>query len=95
MQARLCLSLISAQENDLLILDEVFEGADQFFREKISKRIKNMILKSGAVIFVSHSFEQIHQVCNRVLIIKNRQLIFDGSPEEGQRIYESAHGLEH
>lgn len=95
MQARLCLSLISAQENDLLILDEVFDGADQFFRKKISERIKNMILRSGAVIFVSHSYEQILQVCNRVLIIKNKQLIFDGPPEVGQNIYENEHGLGH
>lgn len=88
MQARLCLSLVSAKADDILILDEVFDGADQFFREKITARIKNIIQESGAVIFVSHSYDQILQVCNRVLILRDKKLIFDGDPILGQEIYE-------
>jgi ABC-type polysaccharide/polyol phosphate transport system ATPase subunit len=89
MQARLCLSLISARGNDLLILDEVFDGADQFFREKISNRVIEMIQKSGAVIFVSHSNDQVLKICNRVLVLNKKKLIFDGDPEEAQKIYAS------
>lgn len=87
MQARLCLSVISSQPSELLILDEVFDGADQFFREKISKRIVNMIEQSGAVIFVSHSNSQIEQVCNRVVLLNKGQVVFDGPPDEGIRLY--------
>ena len=43
MQARLCLSMVSCRPCDLLILDEVFDGDDIFFREKISKRILNIV----------------------------------------------------
>jgi ABC-type polysaccharide/polyol phosphate transport system ATPase subunit len=87
MQARLCLSLISAKGDDLLILDEVFDGADQFFREKVANRVIEMIKKSGAVIFVSHSNDQILKVCNRVIVLDKKKIIFDGDPEQGQRIY--------
>lgn len=87
MQARLSLSLISCLPSDLLILDEVFEGADQFFREKISGRVLKMIEKSGAVIFVSHSEEQVAKVCNRVLWIKEGRIAFDGEPNEGLNLY--------
>lgn len=89
MQARLCLSLISARGNDLLILDEVFDGADQFFREKVSIRVIEMIKKSGAVIFVSHSNDQILKVCNRVIVLNKKKIIFDGDPEEAQKVYSS------
>jgi ABC-type polysaccharide/polyol phosphate transport system ATPase subunit len=87
MKARIFLSLISSQAVDLLILDEVFNGADYFFNEKITERIKNTILKSGAVIFVSHSNELIEDVCNRVVVFKNKKIVFDGSPKEGIAYY--------
>jgi ABC-type polysaccharide/polyol phosphate transport system ATPase subunit len=88
MQARLCLSVISAAPTDVLILDEVFEGADRFFREKISTRIRNLIEKSGVVFFVSHASDQIRQVCNRVIVLQSGQIAYDGPVEEGLRYYE-------
>src|SRR5690606_40243843 len=62
MQARLSLSIISSKPTDLLILDEVFDGADEFFQAKISKRVLDMIHNSGSVIFVSHSPDQVIQI---------------------------------
>ncbi len=88
MQARLCLSLISCRPCDLLILDEVFDGADQFFRKKISLRILKMIEGSGAVLFVSHAAEQLRSVCNRLLILHQGRIAYDGPVSEGLRYYE-------
>ena len=87
MKARLFLSLISSHPVDLLILDEVFNGADYFFNEKITARIKDTILKSGAVVFVSHSNELLLEVCNRVIVFKNKRIVFDGEPKEGVQFY--------
>tara|TARA_R110000868_G_scaffold164359_12_gene396905 strand:- start:5713 stop:6501 length:789 start_codon:yes stop_codon:yes gene_type:complete len=87
MQARLSLSLISSKPTDLLILDEVFDGADEFFQEKISKRVLNMIHNSGAVIFVSHSPDQILQACNRAIFLNEGRIEIDGSPEEVIQYY--------
>lgn len=87
MQARLCLSLISAKPAEILILDEVFDGADTFFKEKISKRVLDMIQESGAVIFVSHSPDQIKEVCNRVVVLEHGQIAYDGDPESALSFY--------
>jgi ABC-type polysaccharide/polyol phosphate transport system ATPase subunit len=87
MQARLCLSLISAKACDVLILDEVFDGADLFFKEKLSKRVLKMIEESGAVLFVSHSPEQVHEICNRVIWLHHGQVMFDGDVQEGIERY--------
>lgn len=87
MNVRLCLSLISARPGDVLILDEVFDGADQFFREKVSKRILEMIRNSGAVVFISHSFDQIRKVCNRVIVLHQGKIVFDGAASEAEKIY--------
>ena len=89
MQTRLGLSLSAIRPSDLLILDEVFDGADMFFRDKISTRMLDVVHQSGAVIFVSHSIEQIRKVCNRVVVLQNGFIIFDGSVEEGLACYEN------
>lgn len=90
MQVRLCLSVLTMEPTDLLILDEVFEGADQFFREKIALRTLGMIEKSGAVIFVSHNEEQLLRVCNRAIILRNGEVYFDGDLREGLELYRTA-----
>lgn len=87
MQTRLSLSLVSAKGCDLLILDEVYDGADIFFQEKVSKRVLKMIEDSGAVIFVSHSLDQIEKVCNRLIVLNSAQIVYDGNVSEGIRIY--------
>ncbi|MEK7357367.1 MAG: ATP-binding cassette domain-containing protein [Bdellovibrionota bacterium] len=92
MQARLCLSILTMKETDVLILDEVFEGADQFFREKISARVLKMIEASGAVLFVSHNEEQLRRVCNRAIVLRHGKVAFDGPVEEGLDFYGNTNG---
>lgn len=83
MHARLGLSLATMKAADILILDEVFDGADQFFREKIAARTVRLMEKSGAVIFISHSLQQIRQVCNRVIVLEHGRITFDGAIDPG------------
>jgi ABC-2 type transport system ATP-binding protein len=87
MQARLYLSLISARPAGILILDEVFDGADQFFKQKVSERVTKIMRESGCTLFVSHSTDQILQSCNRVLVLKKNRLAFDGGTEKGISFY--------
>lgn len=88
MKARLCLSLITAAPADILILDEVFDGADAGFREKIGIRMNDLIHRSGAVIFVSHSPEQILKTCNKVIILENGELQIFNDVKKALQIYE-------
>lgn len=87
MKARLYLALVTARPCDLLVLDEVFGGTDIFFTEKISMRVKQLISRSGAAIMVSHSAEEIQSYCNRVIILSENKIIFDGEVEEGIKRY--------
>ncbi|WP_290735476.1 ATP-binding cassette domain-containing protein [Halobacteriovorax sp. JY17] len=87
MKARTFLSAISSTPSDLLILDEVFDGADTFFSTKVAQRVKKMIALSGAVIFISHDLENIREICNRVLVLHMGQVIFDGDVVEGIKSY--------
>jgi ABC-type polysaccharide/polyol phosphate transport system ATPase subunit len=89
MKARLFLSIISSRPAGLLILDEVFDGADLFFQKQIENRILKMVQDSDAVIFVSHNEEQLLKVCDRVLVLSDGHLAYDGKPKAGLRYYRS------
>jgi ABC-type polysaccharide/polyol phosphate transport system ATPase subunit len=89
MQARLCLSLVSARPADILILDEVFDGADEFFRERMAARVLNVIERSGIVLFVSHDAALVQRVCNRAIVLRDGRLAFDGTPLAAFEAYRS------
>ncbi len=92
MQSRLMLSLISAKTTDVLILDEVFDGADIFFQEKLAKRMTEFIDRARATIFVSHSKDQIRQVCNTLMVMDKGKILYLGEVNKGLELYE-AQGL--
>jgi ABC-type polysaccharide/polyol phosphate transport system ATPase subunit len=89
MIARLGLSIVSAVPSNLLLLDEVFNGADESFQAKISVRMKHLMENSGAVLFVSHSVSEIRSVCNRLWVYRAGNIVFDGPVEEGIAFYRS------
>ncbi len=81
------LSLISSQSTEILILDEVFDGADYFFQQKLTLRMKKFIASAGATVFVSHSADQIREVCDQVLVMNKGKIGFFGGVEEGLDYY--------
>ena len=91
MKTRLFLSVVSARPSDLLILDEVFSGADTFFNEKITQRVEKMIAQSGAVIFISHIEDIVNKVCNRGIVLHNKKIVFDGDIKAANDFYNNIH----
>jgi ABC-type polysaccharide/polyol phosphate transport system ATPase subunit len=87
MKSRLHLALVTAKQTDLVILDEIFGGTDHFFTEKLSIRISDLVKKSGAAILVSHSVEDIKRYCNRVIVLSDKKISFDGDVEKGLQYY--------
>lgn len=87
MQSRLLLPLVSSVPSDILILDEVFDAADIFFQNKFAGRMKKFIASSSATIFVSHSIDQIRQVCNHLIVLDKGKIHFQGDVEEGYQEY--------
>lgn len=87
MLTRLCLSLITAKPTSLLILDEVAEGADRFFREKVKQRLQKQIDSSGAVLLISHYEDSIIELANRVFLIENGRLEVFDDPKLGFKKY--------
>ena len=77
MKSRLAFSIASLVEPDILILDEVLSVGDGAFRKKSEKKMREIIEGGATTILVSHSLEQIRQLCTKVLWLeKGRQIAF-------------------
>lgn len=88
MQVRLGFAVATALEPDILILDEVLAVGDASFRNKCYNRISKL-RKKAAVIFVSHSMEQISIICDMTLVMQNGSVVQFGTTAEGINCYES------
>lgn len=88
MQVRLGFAVATALSPDVLILDEVLAVGDAAFRNKCYRRITSM-RESAAVIFVSHSMEQISRICDRVILLSKGSIASAGSAAEGVMAYEA------
>ena len=77
MQSRLAFSIACLVSPDIIILDEVLSVGDGAFREKSGNKMRE-ILDSGVTgILVSHSVEQVRELCNKILWLDHgRQIVF-------------------
>ena len=67
---------------ELLILDEPFSGLDPESRFTVAELLEQQ-LKGGVSLFLSsHIFQDIEKICDRLLIIKEGQRVFEGGFSE-------------
>lgn len=82
MKSRLAFSIASMVQPDILILDEVLSVGDGAFQEKSAKKMREIISQGATTILVSHSLNQIRELCNKVLWLDHgRQIAFGESQE--------------
>jgi len=78
MTARLGFSIATANLPDILIADEILGVGDYKFQEKCEERIGQIIRRGATVILVSHSIEQVQNICTRAIWLEKGRLILDG-----------------
>ena len=82
MRARLGFAIATAVEPEILILDEVLSVGDAKFRQKSEAKVRSMFDKGTTVLFVSHSTQQILNICNKAIILEKGKLIAQGDAKE-------------
>ncbi len=82
MMARLGFAVATDVQPDLLLLDEVLSVGDAAFREKSLARIRGFMENGSATLLVSHSYEMLQRLCNRVIVLREGQIVQSGSPAE-------------
>jgi hypothetical protein len=74
MKSKLAFSLASFVTPDILILDEVLSVGDMAFRAKSEKRMRELFDSGVTTILVSHSIDQIREMCTKVLWLEKGQM---------------------
>ena len=89
MKSRLAFSIACLVSPDILILDEVLSVGDGAFRKKSGDKMRE-ILSGGVIgILVSHSIEQVREMCNKILWLDHgKQVYFGGETEIVCNAYE-------
>ena len=74
MRAKLGFSIATIVEPDILIIDEILSVGDIKFQRKSSDKIRSMINSGITVLLVSHSVNQIRELCNKAIWIDNGEI---------------------
>lgn len=88
MQARLTFSVAIHVDPDVFIVDEALSVGDALFAQKCFARIRQIVDSGATVLFVSHSIAQIHDLCDRAILLSNGELVLSGSPRDVGYAYE-------
>ena len=82
MLARLGFSIATSVQPEILILDEVLSVGDAKFQEKSRKKMESLFDGQVTLLFVSHSVEQVRNLCNKAIWLEKGQLIMQGPVDE-------------
>lgn len=88
MKSRLAFSIASLVAPDILILDEVLSVGDGAFRKKSEEKMREIIASGATTILVSHSIEQVRELCNKVLWIEKGKQVAFGDTETLCNLYQ-------
>ena len=89
MVARLGFAIATMNIPDILIIDEILAVGDYKFQEKSFQRMQEMIQSGATVVFVSHSIEQVKQICGKALWLERGEMKAFGAAEERCAAYVS------
>lgn len=78
MVARLGFAIATLVTADILVVDEILAVGDFKFQEKCKIRMAEMMGKGTTVLFVSHSEEQVKELCTRAIWLDHGVLREDG-----------------
>lgn len=83
MKSRLAFSIASLVHPDILILDEVLSVGDGAFRKKSERKMREIIDGGATTILVSHSIQQVREMCTKILWLHKGEQVEFGDDVEG------------
>lgn len=90
MLARLAFSVATIIEPEILIVDEILSVGDATFQEKSRARMMELMQGGTTVLFVSHSLNQIREMCDRTIWLEHGSVKALGETENVCNQYEKA-----
>ncbi len=82
MLMRLAFSIATMVNPEILIVDEILAVGDAAFQEKSKARMMELMSGGTTVLFVSHSMDQIREMCNRVIWLDSGKIKMIGETQK-------------
>lgn len=82
MYMRLGFSVAAHIQADVLLLDEVFAVGDEDFQRKCFGKIAEFKQRGGTIVFVSHDAQAVERLCDRAVLLRQGEKVFDGPTRE-------------
>jgi lipopolysaccharide transport system ATP-binding protein len=86
MVVRLGFSVAAHLDPDILLLDEVLAVGDAAFQKKCIDRVLELKQRC-TVVFISHDLAAVQQLCERVIVMNQGEVIYDGEAAGGMNAY--------
>jgi ABC-type polysaccharide/polyol phosphate transport system ATPase subunit len=87
MYMRLAFSVATEVDPDILVIDEILAVGDTQFQEKCFIRLKGFRASGKTILIVSHSLDQIEEVCDRCILLDRGRILHDGRPADAVAVY--------
>jgi lipopolysaccharide transport system ATP-binding protein len=94
MYVRLAFAVAANLEPEILLVDEVLAVGDAEFQKKCLGKMGDVAKEGRTVLFVSHNMAAIRNLCVRAILLKEGQIIVDGTSEEALNHYLSQQTVE-
>ena len=78
---RLAFSVAAHSDPDIFLIDEILAVGDEAFQHKCITRLKEQQKRGQTMVIVSHSEDQIKQLCSRCIVLSHSHMIYDGQTE--------------
>ena len=90
MVARLAFATATAENSEVLLIDEILAVGDASFQAKSRKRMLELIEGGAAVILVSHDMGTVRTLATRAIWLEAGKVKMSGDPEEVVSAYEKS-----
>lgn len=80
MYMRLAFSVAINVNADVLLIDEILAVGDVSFQKKCFQKLRDIKKEGVTIAIVSHSMEQMYNICDRIIWIENGMIREDGEP---------------
>lgn len=87
MYMRLAFSVAINVDADILLVDEILAVGDVKFQKKCFDRLKEIKSSGTTIVIVSHSMEQLYEICDRLIWIDNGLIRKDGDVRQTAEAY--------
>ena len=89
MYMRLAFAVAIEVDPQVLVLDEILAVGDLSFQLKCFERIRRFRDSGKTILLVTHDMNNVHEHCERAILIDHGSIVVDGSPDEAIAMYKT------